>query len=173
MSDISGLHLSGEFARRLKYQPVIKHLDLYFRTLDVVGSVAACVDRHLLNDEFRIITLCYELSMLAQERMLTNLSLDKLNRLLDLVQDGSLKCNILDDIHLCAHLLVNTFVSNKASAGPGEELLGILAKEKNASSAHILFTILVGPHKTIVLSQSQDSSIPQSISLCQGVRRGL
>ena len=85
--DIIGLHLSREFARRLEHQPVVKHLDLYLRTLDVVGSVAASVDRHLLNDEFRVITLCYELSMLSQERMLTNLSFDKLNRFLDLVQD--------------------------------------------------------------------------------------
>ena len=108
---------------------------MYFSALDVVGSVAACVDRHLLNDEFRIITLCYELSMLAQERMLTNLSLDKLNRLLDLVQDGSLQCDILDDIHLCSHFFVNTLVSDKASTSTREEFLGILAKEKDTNGA--------------------------------------
>ena len=138
--------------------------------------MAASVDSHLLNDKLGVVAFCYELGMLPQKRMLANLSLDKLYRLLDLVQDGSLKGNILDNVHFCTHLLVNTFVSNKASAGTVEELLGILAKEKNASGAHLFFTIdlqsslltlgradagivllslnrshLVDPHKTIVL----------------------
>ena len=52
--------------------------------------------------------------------MLTNLCLNKLNCLLDLVQDGTLKCNILDDVHLCAHLLINTLVSDETSAGTWE-----------------------------------------------------
>ena len=65
MSDISGLHLSWEFARRLEHQPVIKHFDLYLCALDVVGSVAASVDSHLLNDELRVVAFCYELSMLS------------------------------------------------------------------------------------------------------------
>ena len=174
--DIIGLHLSREFARRLKHQPVIKQFDLYLRTLNVVGPMAASVDSHLLNDELRIVTFSHKLGMLSQECMLANLCLDKLNRLLDLVQDSSLKSHILDDVHLCAHLLVNTLVSDEASTGTREELLGILAKEKNTSGAHLLFTIdlrsrlltlgramlasalpsvsslLVGPYKTIVLS---------------------
>ena len=73
--------------------------------------------------------------------MLANLCLNKLNCLLDLVQDSSLKGNIFDDVHLCAHLLINTLVSDETSAGPGEELLGILAEKKNTSGAHLLFTI--------------------------------
>ena len=123
--------------------------------------------------------------------MLTNLSFDKLNRLLDLVQDGSLKCNILDDVHLSTNLFINTLVSDETSAGPGEELLWILAKEKNTSGAHLLFTIdlrsslltlgradasiallslhrslLVGPHKTIVLSQVLQGTFPIAYQLC-------
>ena len=176
--DIIGLHLSWEFTRGLEHQPVIKHFNLYLRTLDVVGSVAASIDCHLLNDKLRVVAFRHELGMLPQERMLANLSFDKLNCLLDLVQDGTLKCNILDDVHLSTHLFINTLVSDEASTGTGEELLGILAKEKNASGAHLFFTIdlqsslltlgradagivllsfnrslLVGPHKTIVLSQ--------------------
>ena len=73
-----------------KSQPVIKHFDLCLGALDVVGSVAASVDCHLLNDELRVVTLCYELGMLPQKRVLPNLSFDKLYRFLDLVQDGSL-----------------------------------------------------------------------------------
>jgi hypothetical protein len=124
--DIVGLYLSWEFTWGLKHQAVIKHLDLYFRTLDIVGSMAASVDSHLLNDELRVVTLCYELSMLPQERMLTNLRLDKLNRFLDLVQDGSLKSNILDNVHFSTHLLVNTLVSDEASTGARKEFLRIL-----------------------------------------------
>ncbi len=86
MSDVVWFYLSWEFARRFKYQSVIEHFDLYFRSLNVVGSVAASVDRHLLNDELWIVTLCHKLSMLSQECMLANLSLDKLNRLLNLIQ---------------------------------------------------------------------------------------
>lgn len=66
--NIIGLHLSREFARRLEHQPVIKHLDLYFRALDVVGSMAASVDSHLLNDELRVVAFCYELVNLASYR---------------------------------------------------------------------------------------------------------
>lgn len=75
--------------------------------------------------------------------MLPNLRLNKLNRLLDLVQDSSLKCNILDDVHLSTHLFINALVSNETSAGPRKELLGILAKEKNASGAHLIFTFVL------------------------------
>ena len=32
---------------------VLKDGTLYFRSLDVAGSVTACVDRHLLNDALR------------------------------------------------------------------------------------------------------------------------
>ena len=53
MSDVVWFYLSWEFARRFKYQSVIEHFDLYFRSLNVVGSVAASVDRHLLNDELQ------------------------------------------------------------------------------------------------------------------------
>ena len=152
MPDVVWLHLTWEFARGFKYQSVIEHFDLNLCTLNVVGSVAASVDRHLLNDEFRVITLCYELGMLPQERMLANLSLDKLNRLLDLVQDGSLKDDVLDDIHLCANFLVNTFVSDETGTTAREEVLRVLSEKQNAGYANILFTLLVSFDKTVILS---------------------
>ena len=125
MADVVTSYDARKLAWSFEYQPVVKHLDLYLCALDVVGSVAASVDRHLLNDELRVVAFCYELGMLSQERMLTNLRLDKLNRFLDLVQNGSLKSHILDDVHLGTHLLVNTLVSDEASTGTGEELLGM------------------------------------------------
>ena len=152
MPDVVWLHLTWEFARGFKYQPVIKHFDLYFRSLDVIGSVAASVDRHLLNDELWVITLCHKLSMLSQECMLANLSLDKLNRLLDLVQNGSLKDDVLDDVHLCANFLVNTFIADETGTTAREEVLRVLAEKQNAGYANILFTLLVSFDKTVILS---------------------
>ena len=152
MSDVVWSYLSWEFARRFKYQSVIEHFDLYFRSLNVVGSVAASVDRHLLNDELWIVTLCHKLSMLSQECMLANLSLDKLNRLLNLIQYGSLKDDVLDDVHLCANFLVNTFVSDETGTTAREEVLRVLSEKQNAGYADILFAFLVSLDKTVILS---------------------
>ena len=57
MSDVVWFYLSWEFARGFKYQSVIEHFDLNLCTLNVVGSVAASVDCHLLNDELWVVTL--------------------------------------------------------------------------------------------------------------------
>ena len=152
MSDVVWFYLSWEFARGFKYQSVIEHFDLNLCTLNVVGSVAASVDRHLLNDELWVVTFCHKLSMLSQKCMLANLSLDKLNRLLDLVQDGSLKDDVLDDIHLCANFLVNTFVSDETGTAAREEVLRVLSEKQNAGYTDILFAFLVSLDKTVILS---------------------
>ena len=99
--------------------------------------MAASVDSHFMNDEFRVVAFRHELGMLSQERMLANLSFDKLNCFLNLIQDGSLKCNILDDVPLGSHLLVNTLVSDEAGTGTRKELLGILANEKKQAETAV------------------------------------
>ena len=64
--------------------------------------------------------------------MFTYLSLDVLYGLSDLIQNGSLKNDIFDDVHLCANLLVNTFIADETGTTTREELLRILAEKQNA-----------------------------------------
>ena len=95
VSDIVRLYHPRQFTRRLEYKSVIEHLDLYLRALDAVRPMANAIHRHFLYDELRIVAKRNELPMLSEEGVLPHLSLNKLNRLLDLVQDGSLKSDIL------------------------------------------------------------------------------
>ena len=90
--------------------------------------MANAVHRHLLNDEFWIIPARHELAMLPQECMLANLGLNELYGFLDLVQDGSFKSHILDDVHFSTHLFIGTLISDKTSAGAREELLRVLTE---------------------------------------------
>lgn len=66
MTDVRGFNRSGQSARRLEYQTIIKHLNLDFRTLYIVGSVAASVDNHFLNHKLWVIPIGYKLSMLSK-----------------------------------------------------------------------------------------------------------
>ena len=152
-TDICRLYQSWQFARRFKNKAVIEHLDLNLSSFDVVRSMATGIYGHLLYHELRIVATSNELAMLSEERMLTYLCLQILNRLLDLIQDGSLKGDILDDVHLCTHLLVNTFVSDKTGTATREKLLRVLAKEQDTGDTDILLTFVVGRHKVVVLAQ--------------------
>ena len=67
VADVAGLHLTRQLARRLKYQSIIEHLDLYLCSFDVVGSVATGINHHLLYDEFWIVTTGDELSECTAE----------------------------------------------------------------------------------------------------------
>ena len=153
IANVAGLHLSWQFAWRFKYQSVIEHLDLYLSSFDIVGSVATGINHHLLYDEFWIVTTGYKLSVLSQEGVLTYLGLDELYRFPDLVQDGSFKDDILDDVHLCANFLVNAFIANETGTTAREELLRVLAEKQDAGNTDIFLTLLVGRYKAIVLSQ--------------------
>ena len=99
--------------------------------------------------------------------MLSNLGLDELDCFLYLVQDGTFKCHILNDVHFCTHLFIDAFIADKTGTGTREEFLRILAKEKYTGSADILFAFLVGDHKTIVLSQvlQGNLSIPNQFGI--------
>ena len=90
--------------------------------------MANAVHGHLLNDKLWIIAARHELGMLSQVCVFPNLGLYEIYGFPDLVQDGSLKSHILDDIHFSTHLFIDTFVSDETSASAREELLRILAE---------------------------------------------
>ena len=48
VTDVVWSHQSRKITRSLEDNTVIKHLYLYLCTFDVVGSVAATIDNHLL-----------------------------------------------------------------------------------------------------------------------------
>ena len=115
--------------------------------------MATCINHHFLNDEFWIITTGDELSVLSQEGVLTYLGLDVLYGLSDLIQDGSLKNDILNDIHLCANLLVNTFIADETSATAREEFLRVLSEKQDAGNANIFLPLFISCYKTVIFSQ--------------------
>ena len=90
--------------------------------------MANAVHCHLLYDELGIIAARHELGMLSQECVFPNLGLYELYGFSDLVQDGSLKSHILDDVHLSTHLFIDTLISDKTSAGARKEHLRVLAE---------------------------------------------
>ena len=146
------LDLSGEFSWRLEHQAIIKHLYLYLRSLDVIGSMTAGIDRHLLNNEFGIVSSGNELSMLSQEGVFPNLGLDEFYCFSDLVQDSAFKSNVLDDVHLRSDLFFDSFVLDETGTRSWEELLRIFAEEQNASRTDSLLPFLVDGYKTIILA---------------------
>ena len=83
--------------------------------------------------------------------MLPYLGFNKFNGFLNLIQDGAFESDILDNVHICTNFFINAVVSDEACAGTGEELLRILAKEKNASCTNCFLALLIGRNKTIVL----------------------
>ena len=128
--------------------------------------MATCINHHFLNDEFWIITTGDELPMLPQECMFTYLSLNVLYGLSHLIQNGSLKNDIFDDVHLCTHFLVNTLIADETGTTTREELLRILAEKQNAGNTHIFLTFLVGCDKAVVLSQVFKWRLPVTYQFC-------
>ena len=128
VSDIVRLYHPRQFTRRLEYKSVVEHLDLYLRALDAVGSMANTVHRHFLYHELRIVAKRDELPMLSEEGVLPYLGLNELNGFLHLMENGTLKRDILDDVHLFAHFFIYTLITDETGAGTREELLWILAK---------------------------------------------
>ena len=113
--------------------------------------MTTAIDHHLLYDELWIVTASHKLPMLSQERVFTYLSLDKLDGFPNLIHNGSLECDILNDIHLGTNFLVNAFVSDESSTATREEPLRVLAKQQNAGNADVFLSLFVGCYKAIVL----------------------
>ena len=69
--------------------------------------------------------------------MFLYLGFEVVDGLLNLVENASLKGDILDDIHLSTHFLLCTVVLDETDTGTREEILRTLAEEQDASRADL------------------------------------
>ncbi len=67
MADIVGTYQSGQIAWSLEDNTIIEHLYLYLGTLDIVCSVTATIDHHLLYGVLRVVATSNENTMLSEE----------------------------------------------------------------------------------------------------------
>ena len=152
VADVVRSHQSRQITWSLEDNTVIKHLNLYLSSLDVVGSMATTIDHHLLYSILRVVATSNELAMFSKERMFANLCFQIVNSASNLLKDSTLECHVLDNVHFPTNLFLVSFVANEASASTRKESLWILAKEKYASSTYLLLPINFY-NKVIILAQ--------------------
>ena len=91
--------------------------------------------------------------------MFTDLRFQIADSASNLLKYRTLECHILDNIHISAHFLLFSFITDEASAGTREETLWILAKEKDACSTYFLLPICLY-NEIIILSQILHARLP-------------
>ena len=124
--------------------------------------MAARVYGHFLYHEFRIVSARDKQARLSKIRVFAHLRLNEFYGFPYLTQNGSFECNILYHIHLRPDLFVNTFVSNKTGAGTREELLWILAEQKNTGYAYVFLPIFICCQEIVVFAKIFERGFPIS-----------
>ena len=151
IANVGRFHHSWKFARTLEHNAVVEHLDLDFRSLDVVSPVAAGIHGHFLYHELWIVAACNEFPGLTEESVFGHLGLKVFDSLFLLVEDGAFENHILDDIHFRSHSLFDAVVTDKTGSGAREEKLRILSKQQHTGRTDFFLAFLVGGEEMVVL----------------------
>ena len=121
ISDILLLHHPCKCARTVHFQPIIKHLDLYIRSLNSIIAMCGGVHNYLCANELIILLLCDKNAVMAKIRFLLHLNFDELDRLFYLFKNTPFKNLVFDDIHILADLRLCSIITDKTDIGTRKE----------------------------------------------------
>ena len=121
ISDILLFHHPCKCARAVHFQPIIKHLDLYIRSLDSIIAMRGGVHHYLSANELVILLLCDKDAVMTKIRFLLHLDFDELDRLFHLFKNTPFKYLVFDDIHILAYLRLCSIITDKTDIGTRKE----------------------------------------------------
>ena len=121
VSDILLFHHSRKRAGAVHFQAIVKHLDLYIRSLDSIIAMCGGVHHYLCANELVILLLRDKDAVMSKIGFLLHLDFDELDGLFYLFKNTPLKYLVFDDIHILTNLRLCSIITDKTDIGTRKE----------------------------------------------------